>query len=119
MTCAVMISLSKFRCLRCGNCCRWHGAVRVDQEEIAAIAGFLGINENEFLARFTRLTDDRRGLSLLEKPDGSCLYLEGSAGEVGCQINPVKPRQCREFPYVWNFPGWEYECEGGRALYGK
>ena len=24
----------------------------------------------------------------------------------------AKPRQCRNFPLVWNFPGWEKECAG-------
>jgi hypothetical protein len=28
-----------------------------------------------------------------------------------CRIHEVKPAQCRGFPNVWNFPGWEKECE--------
>ena len=30
--------------------------------------------------------------------------------ENGCRINPVKPRQCRDFPNKWNFPGWRELC---------
>lgn len=47
---------------------------------------------------------DRRGLTLIEKPDGSCIFLED--GEpCGCRINPVKPKQCDGFPSRWSFPG--------------
>ena len=34
----------EFKCLRCGNCCRWPGYVRVNNREIDAIAAFLGIS---------------------------------------------------------------------------
>lgn len=38
--------------------------------------------------------------------DGACMML----AEGGCRINPVKPRQCRDFPNKWNFPGWRDLC---------
>lgn len=58
---------------------------------------------------------DRRGLTLIEKPDGSCIFLED--GEpCGCRINPVKPKQCDGFPSRWSFPGWEAECGAGQAM---
>ncbi|MPM70287.1 hypothetical protein SDC9_117242 [bioreactor metagenome] len=102
---------SEFKCIRCGNCCRWSGCVVVGAAEADAIAAFLGLPVGEFLARYTALTPDRRGLTLIEKPDGSCIFLnEGPPS--GCRINPVKPRQCGEFPSHWNFPGWENECGG-------
>jgi Fe-S-cluster containining protein len=93
-------------CQRCAACCRWPGWVRVSAEEIARIAAFLGLGEREFIARHTRLRPDRQGLALLEKPDGECEFLDGRA----CRIQPVKPQQCRDFPNVWNFPGFERFC---------
>ena len=103
--------MKKFSCRRCGNCCRWEGCVKVTLEEADRIAAFLHIPEDEFINRFTRLSPDRLHLSLLEKPDGSCLYF--SDGEpAACLIDPVKPRQCRDFPLKWNFPGWQQECGG-------
>ena len=102
-----------FQCLRCGACCKWEGPVRVDMEEITQIAAFLAIEKDIFIRDFTRLAPDRKSLSLLEKEDGSCLYLDE---EKGCLIQQVKPLQCREFPFHWKFPGWEKECAGGRAL---
>jgi hypothetical protein len=96
-----------YLCQRCTNCCRWPGFVRVSEDEIAAIAGFLGMGELDFIQRHTRLRPHRDGLALEEKPDGACIFLEGR----DCAIQAVKPRQCRDFPNGWRFPGWREFCE--------
>lgn len=75
-----------------------------------AIAAYLHIPVKEFLRDYTVLTADRRSLSLLEKPDGSCLYYDNQSRL--CRIQKVKPVQCRNFPCEWNFPGWEKLCAG-------
>jgi Fe-S-cluster containining protein len=95
------------QCVRCGNCCRWRGYVRLKDGEAEAIAAHLGLAVEVFLDRFTRLTDDRRGLSLIEKSDGSCIFLEG---ENDCRVQPAKPAQCAGFPNEWSFPGFERQC---------
>ena len=64
------------------------------------------MSEFDFIQQYTRLRQDRRGLALLEKPNGECVFLEGN----DCSVQPVKPRQCREFPNLWNFPGFEKVC---------
>jgi Fe-S-cluster containining protein len=74
--------------------------------EIAEIARFLGLQEREFIEAYTRLRANRAGLSLTEQADGACVFLAGR----DCRIQPVKPRQCREFPNGWNFPGWRDVC---------
>lgn len=99
-------------CIRCGACCRWEGPVRVSESEIDAIAGYLNIPVNDFIRDHTVLTADRRSLSLLENPDGSCCYYDSEKHL--CRIQPVKPKQCRDFPEKWNFPGWEKLCAGAR-----
>ena len=103
----------RFVCLRCGNCCRIHGYVRVTAQEIDDIASYLKIPQADFLRDHTRLLPDRSGLALLEKPTGECPYLDPRGG---CMIQAVKPRQCRDFPFTWDVPGWEDFCEGGKAL---
>ncbi|MDD5728047.1 MAG: YkgJ family cysteine cluster protein [Victivallales bacterium] len=102
--------MGKFICKRCGKCCTWPGYVRLNTDEVETIATFLGMEAQHFTAGYTRLTADRRNLSLTEKADGSCIFY--TAEPPGCAINPVKPRQCRDFPEYWNFPGWEHECGG-------
>ncbi len=103
-----------FSCRRCGRCCRWAGYVKLEAGESETIAGFLGLTHGEFLERFTRISRDRRHLVLAEAADGSCIFLEGDS-PAGCRIEPVKPRQCRDFPEHWNFPGWQEECPGANG----
>ncbi|MBQ9502988.1 MAG: YkgJ family cysteine cluster protein [Lentisphaeria bacterium] len=103
--------MTAFSCRRCGACCRWPGCVKVTGEEADRIASFLGISPPEFIDRFTRLSPDRLHLSLLEKDDGACQWLS-DAVPAACLIEPVKPRQCRDFPSKWNFPGWQKLCGG-------
>ena len=74
--------------------------------EVARLAAFKGLTEVEFIQQFTRLTKDRCGLSLEEKPGGECVFLEGN----DCAVQSVKPQQCRDFPNLWNFPGFEESC---------
>jgi Fe-S-cluster containining protein len=80
--------------------------VRLADEEITRLAAFKGLDEFEFIQQFTRLRNDRRGLCLKDQPDGACVFLENG----NCAVQPVKPRQCREFPNLWNFPGFEKIC---------
>ena len=94
-------------CQRCTACCKWPGDVRIEEDEIKRIAGFLSLTEVAFVERFTRLRCNRQGLSLIEKANHECIMLEGNS----CLIHPVKPEQCRGFPNKWNFPGWRQVCE--------
>ena len=76
-------------------------------DEIKAIAQFIDLPVQDFIDRYTRLRANRTGLSLIEKPNGECIFLDG----LSCSINSVKPDQCRDFPNKWNFPGWRERCE--------
>lgn len=100
------MDLSTFHCIQCHACCREPGYVRLTKEELDAIALFLGMDVHEFIDQFTLLTKDRTTLSLIEKEDGSCIFLNVN----GCKINPVKPLQCRNFPHEWKFSGFETIC---------
>lgn len=91
----------------CGNCCKWPGYVRLNDKEIDRIAAFLGITVEQFIEDYTRLTDDRRGLTLIEKENDYCIFFDDPNT---CHIYPVRPRQCRDFPNRWSFDGWRNEC---------
>ncbi|HVU28666.1 MAG TPA: YkgJ family cysteine cluster protein [Verrucomicrobiae bacterium] len=93
-------------CQRCTACCRWPGQVRLTDAEIARLAAFKHSSEFDFIQQFTRLTNDRRGLALLDKANGECIFLENG----NCAVQSVKPQQCRDFPNLWNFPGAEKSC---------
>jgi hypothetical protein len=97
-----------YLCQRCGNCCRWPGDVRVTDAEVERIADYIGLSVDRFVQTHTRVNANRTGLSLIDKPNGECIFLEGKNV---CQIQAVKPVQCEGFPNVWNFPGWRDVCE--------
>lgn len=95
-----------YDCQRCTACCRWPGQVKLTEAEITALAAHLEMSESDFIQRYTRLRPDRRGLALTEQPDGACVFLDGR----DCRVQPVKPRQCRDFPNGWRFEGFEKFC---------
>jgi hypothetical protein len=96
----------RYVCQRCTACCRWPGDVRIEADELAPIAGFLGLSVEDFIQCYTRLRANRQGLSLREKDNHMCIMLEGDA----CRIHCVKPGQCAGFPNKWHFPGWRQLC---------
>jgi uncharacterized protein len=104
-----------YECDRCTACCRWPGQVRLQDGETAAIAAHLKLTEAEFIDRYTRLDRHRTGLALTDQADGSCVFLDGA----DCRINPVKPQQCREFPNLWNFPGFQEVCQARPVVLGE
>jgi Fe-S-cluster containining protein len=99
---------TQYLCQRCGNCCRWPGDVRITDEETKNIAEYLELSEEEFITTSTRLNANRTGLSIIDKPNGECLFL---IGKNHCRIQAVKPAQCSGFPNLWRFPGWREQCE--------
>ena len=75
-------------------------------EEISRLAAFKQLSEFDFVQQFLELRHDRQGLVLKNKPNGECIFLDGNT----CVVQPVKPQQCRDFPNLWNFPGFEKVC---------
>lgn len=96
-----------YECQRCTACCRWPGQVVLTEAEITKLAAFKNLSEFDFIQQFTRLTENRRGLALKDKSNGECIFLDGN----DCAVQPVKPQQCRDFPNLWNFPGFEKVCK--------
>lgn len=94
-----------FTCTQCGKCCTGApGYVWVNEEEITAIAKFRGEVRREFVAMYTRKA--RGEVTLREKPNGDCVMFDA---ERGCTIYPVRPRQCRTWPF------WESNLETEEA----
>jgi Fe-S-cluster containining protein len=100
-----------FECTRCGNCCTGApGFVYVNDEEIDAIADFMGEPRHEVFSLYTRAAARER--SLREKTGGDCVFYRQG---VGCTIYAVRPRQCRTWPF-WESnlrtrKDWEKTCE--------
>jgi len=85
----------RFTCTQCGKCCTGApGVVWVDDEEIARIAAYRSIPLHEFIALHTRKV--RGKVSLRERANGDCDFYEAKKG---CTIYPVRPKQCRTWPF--------------------
>ena len=85
-----------FQCTQCGNCCTGSaGFVWVDDGEIAAIAEHLQKPVGEVRLLQTRPVRGR--VSLNEYANGDCIYLDPHTRH--CRIYPVRPRQCRTWPF--------------------
>lgn len=93
----------RFSCTRCGSCCTGPpGAVWFNAEEGKAIADLLGLDEAAFLKRFARRLEGRWSLRERETEHGhDCIFLDRSdpGGRTGCRIHPVRPTQCRTWPF--------------------
>ncbi|SRR6266851_2993608 len=101
----------QFQCTRCGNCCTGApGFVWVNEKEIAAIAKFRAEGIEQTRETYTR--QDNYGQSLKEKANGDCIFYDR---QEGCTIYPVRPRQCRTWPFwestVKTPEAWKHTCE--------
>jgi len=84
----------RFQCQPgCTNCCEQKGYVYLTESDLARIAKFLKMSAAEFERRFVYRT--RHLLRLRIPRESQCHFLR----EGGCSIHPVKPTQCRIFPF--------------------
>lgn len=82
-----------FTCRQCGACCTGApGTVYVTADEIRAIATFLGLHPETFIERW--LFPFKDSFSIREEPNGDCPFFKDR-----CTIYPVRPFQCRTFPF--------------------
>jgi hypothetical protein len=77
----------------CTNCCTQNGHVYLTEADITTIAGHLGLTPAEFEKRYVTRRDEH--LRLKMRSNERCYFLEDGA----CRIHPVKPLQCRVFPF--------------------
>ena len=92
----------EFRCTQCGDCCRGDGYVWVDEAQIERIASHLSISREEMGRRYLRRVGN--SVSLRDNASQDCIFWDR-----GCGIYPVRPRQCRTFPF------WEENVESREA----
>jgi len=101
-----------FQCTQCGRCCGGGpGVVWVDLEEIRRIAQFVSMHPDDLWGPILRRVGLAR-ISLTERSNGDCVFLKRlDDGRKACSIYPVRPQQCRTWPF-WNSnlrtrPAWQ------------
>lgn len=100
----------RFSCTECGDCCTGApGKVRVTDEEISAISEFRKQSESDFRRSEIRVLHGE--MLLKERKNGDCAFYENNR----CQIHPVKPSQCRSYPFwfknVRSEESWARTCK--------
>jgi uncharacterized protein len=85
----------RFECQTgCVKCCAIPGLIFVKEEEIPEMAAFFKLTPEEFAEKYIiRYFGGTYRLNCPE--DEPCMFLE----ETGCSIYPVRPVQCRSFPF--------------------
>lgn len=84
----------RFRCQQgCTTCCKNKGFVYLTESDTASIAKFLGVSIASFEQQRVYRTKHLLRLRMLR--GSKCPFL----GAQGCSIHPVKPTQCRLFPF--------------------
>jgi hypothetical protein len=94
----------RFECTQCGNCCSGPtGFVWFSDQEGRRMAAHLGMDESRFYERFARKLSRRWSLREYQtKEHGfNCIFLdrESQPGKALCSIYPVRPTQCRTWPF--------------------
>ena len=92
------------KCASCeGNCCIGEsGYIWCTPKEIDEMASFLKLSRDTFLKDYTQKVDYRISLRELKIKDSfHCIFFD--ADKRGCSIYPVRPKQCRTFPFWDHF----------------
>lgn len=90
----------RFECTQCGNCCTGApGYVFVTKKETELISDFLQSRGRSLGDEHIRRVGRRRSLTE-DKASGDCCFLELTPdGKRTCGIYPVRPLQCRTWPF--------------------
>ena len=109
-----------FECIECGNCCSGpdEGYIWIKKPEIELLAKHLNVPVEKLREKYLK----RMGLhtTIVEKPKSKdCIFLKSVEGKKICSIYPVRPNQCRTWPFwfgnilnpnTWNRSG--RKCPG-------
>ncbi|MEA3506783.1 MAG: YkgJ family cysteine cluster protein [Elusimicrobiota bacterium] len=87
----------EFNCCGCGNCCREEGHIAVTSSEINAVSAYFSMSKKSFLKKHVEKINGRYYFN--EEFDEPCKFLKDGK----CLIYPVRPAQCRTFPYWGSF----------------
>jgi len=89
-----------FECTQCGECCSGpgEGVIWITKPEIRMLAAYLGIDEEKLRETYLRRLGNRT--TIIEDPvTRDCIFLKRVKGQKKCSIYPVRPNQCRTWPF--------------------
>ena len=90
-----VLARKKFKCSRCGKCCRLFVIPKKEEIEIIKKAGY-----KDFIEKNGRL----------KRPDGFCIFRELKDEKALCTIYKIRPQICRNFPNRKGIFGNKYDA---------
>ncbi len=89
-----------FECLKCSACCSGPdaGYIWVTNPEIKLIADFLKISPAELRKKYLKRLGMRTTITE-QSQTKDCIFLQRSGDTKQCVIYPVRPNQCRTWPF--------------------
>jgi hypothetical protein len=89
-----------FECVQCGACCAGPstGYIWVTRPEIQLIADFLKMPVEQVRQNYLKRVGFRT--TIIEQPNTKdCVFLRETGGRKNCIVYPVRPKQCRSWPF--------------------
>jgi len=89
-----------FECVQCGACCSGpdSGYIWVTSKEVELIADFLKETPEQVRQKYLKRLGMRT--TIIEEPvSRDCIFLQKIGGCKKCAIYPVRPAQCRNWPF--------------------
>ena len=92
-----------FECQECGGCCSGpgEGYIWITKPEIEIIADFLKLTVGRLRQKYLKRVGLRTTI-IEHRTTKDCIFLQDSAGQRRCMIYPVRPDQCRSWPFWSN-----------------
>jgi uncharacterized protein len=82
-----------FQCKKCGDCCKGYGGTFLTQNDVIAIAEYIHTNPDTFIKEYCQISGKKPVIK--QNHQGYCFFWDKI-----CTIHPVKPRMCREWPFI-------------------
>ncbi len=92
----------RFECQKCSRCCRHDpGYVYLSENDIHILSSYFKMPRDRFIETYCRTVQHTGELyvSLKEKDNYDCIFWESGA----CTVYPVRPFQCRSYPFWSNY----------------
>ncbi len=109
-----------FDCTRCGKCCYGPGNVYFSKKELENIKKYLKFKDTDWKIFQSKIIHKEKNGLYIHKTHNKCIFLNDKNQ---CQIYPVRPLQCRTFPFWYShFENQKYlleltrQCPGSNIL---
>ena len=89
-----------FECIGCGNCCSGpdEGYIWATRPEIELIADYLNVTPGQVRKKYIKRVGLRTTI-IEQAGNNDCIFLRMVEGQKQCMIYPVRPSQCRSWPF--------------------